>query len=151
MFQLNSSSTRPAYGSARASALKLMKKLLLVCAAVSLTFGAIAADFDARVSAGEFAEKRTEGAQYLSVLGPAYGEAMRICIPPGSKDPSNLGRFELVADISSAGGVLNTTVRPQTPVSLCFAREFAKARLVAPPRLAGADLYPIYISMQMTP
>ncbi len=128
-----------------------MKIPLLLFAAGALVFGAVAGDFEARVRAGELSEKRPDGGRYLSVLGPAYGEAMRTCIAPGTNDPNNLGRFELVADITSNGTVVNAVVRPHTPVSLCFAREFGKSKLLPPPIINGANLHPIYLAMRVTP
>lgn len=128
-----------------------MNPVLLTGALFLVATFATAGDFEDRVKAGKRAEESPQGAIYLGVLGPAYGGSMRACIPPGSESNSNLGRFQLVAEISPSGRVLNPEVRPATRVSRCFAREFSNSILAAPPLDGTGQTYPIYLEMKVTP
>jgi len=128
-----------------------MKPFILSCLLCLFTTSAAAEAFDERMSAGKRAEGTPQGGAYLQTLGPAYGAAMRICIPPGSTSPENLGRFELVADVGPEGRVKNAVVRPVTPISRCFANELVKFSLAAAPPAAKDNPYPIYVEMKVAP
>lgn len=105
-----------------------MNRVAVACAAIFVAASATAADFAARVAAAKLAEQSQEGGEFLQVLGPAYGAAVRACILPGTSSPDNLGKFELVADVAADGRVLNADFRLATQVSRRFAREWPRNR-----------------------
>jgi hypothetical protein len=105
---------------------------------------AYAGDFASRAKAGKQALATPEGQQYEQSWGEVMGSVLHTCIPAGSTDPANLGRFTFVADVSSSGVLSSVEVEPSTTVSRCFAREFSKARLPQPPMpLKVGELLPI--------
>jgi hypothetical protein len=128
-----------------------MNRLIVACVAILGAASATATDFAARVAAAKLAEQSQEGGEFLRVLGPAYGAAMRACILPGTSSPDNLGKFELVADVAADGRILNTDFRPATRVSRCFARELAAQSLAPPPKFRSLSTYPVYIAMEVAP
>lgn len=128
-----------------------MNRVLVTCALTLVAASAIAADFNERVTTAKRAEGSPQGVQYLQILGPAYGAAMRACLPPASSASENLGKFELVADVASDGRLLNVDIRPVTRVSRCFAGELAAQTIAAPPKDNGVSTYPIYLAMEVAP
>jgi hypothetical protein len=111
-----------------------------------------AGDFAARVKAGKQALASPEGQQYEVSWGEIMQTILTTCIPIGSSDPANLGRFTFVADVSASGLVSSFEVNPSTAVSRCFALHFAKARLPRPPMpLKKGELLPIADDIVITP
>jgi hypothetical protein len=80
------------------------------------------------------------------------GNVLHTCIPVGSTNPANLGKFTFVANISAAGEVSSAEVEPRTAVSRCFAEHFGKARLPRPPfPLKNGALLPVADDIEVGP
>jgi hypothetical protein len=92
-----------------------------------------AADFAARAAAGKKNLASPEGQRYEQSWGEVMGNVLHTCIPIGSTNPANLGKFTFVADVSAAGEVSSVDVEPRTAVSRCFAEQFGRSRLTRPP------------------
>lgn len=104
-----------------------------VIAVVLLPGIALASNFSERESAGKSVLATPEGGKYEESWGPILKNVMQACIPPSPTSPSNLGEFTFVADISPYGQVSNVEVKPQTKLSLCFAKKFSGQKLPPPP------------------
>jgi len=68
--------------------------------------------FAARAAAGKKALASPEGQRYEQSWGEVMGNVLHACIPIGSSNPANLGRFTFVANISAAGEVFSVEVEP---------------------------------------
>lgn len=109
-----------------------------------------AADFDTRTAAAEAAIATPAGFSYDTAMVPAVHDALVPCVPKGT-DPTRGGAFTLVADVDPTGRVLNTDVRPASPLALCFARRLATMRLRPPPSKPHVTAYPILVRMGLRP
>lgn len=119
---------------------------------IMFTSLAHADDFASRVKAGDEAAKTEQGKQYESSMGFLVGQAMLTCIPPGSKDTANLGKFIFVASVTETGVLSDIEVQPQSQISACFTKEFSKSNLPVPPEENNTGSgYPITITMSVTP
>jgi len=123
----------------------LAKCIIYLFVSTILIVGAAhASDFAARAKAGKQALASSAGQQYEESWGEVMGNILHTCIPIGSTDPANLGKFTFVADVSSSGVVSSVEVEPSTKVSRCFAQQFGKARLPRPPvALKEGELFPV--------
>jgi hypothetical protein len=111
-----------------------------------------ASNFATRVKAGKQALASPEGQQYEESWGEVMQKILTTCIPIGSPDPANLGRYTFVADVSPSGLVSSVEVEPSTTASRCFALHFEKARLPQPPMaLEEGGLFPITDDIVITP
>lgn len=109
-------------------------------------------DFAARVKAGKQALASPEGQKYEQSWGEVVQSILTTCIPIGSTDPTNLGRFTFVADVSTSGSVSSVEVKPSNTVSRCFALHFGKARLPKPPTsLIKGKILPVADDIVVTP
>lgn len=108
-----------------------MKRLFLVL--VTISAPAIAATFEERIERGYAAFETEHGEVYEKNLVPYIQGAIRKCAPAGSAAQGKLGKFVLVADVSSEGRVSNAVIKPETSASLCFSREFSVQALPVPP------------------
>jgi hypothetical protein len=128
---------------------------IISCLIVSIVLAAgtaYANDFAARAKAGKQALATPEGKKYEDSWGEVMGGILQTCIPLGSTDPGNLGRFTFVADVSSSGSVSSVEVQPVTRVSRCFAEQFGKANLPRPPMpLKKGELLPVADDIVVTP
>ena len=113
---------------------------------------ACAADFDARVVEAKIKAKTPDGKKYEASTLPAIQAAMTTCIPPGTTNPENLGKFTLVAYVTKSGILSAVEVQPKTKVSQCFSELFAKSQLFTPPSALTNELgYPLEVTMSITP
>jgi hypothetical protein len=111
-----------------------------------------AGDFAARVKAGKQALSSPEGQQYESSWGEVMQKILTTCIPIGSTNPANLGRFTFIADVSASGLVSSVEVEPSNTVSRCFAQHFGNARLPKPPMtLMKGKMLPVADDIEITP
>jgi hypothetical protein len=109
-------------------------------------------DFAARSKAGKQALASPEGQQYERSWGEVMQAILTTCIPIGSTDPANLGRFTFVADVSAEGSVSSVEVEPRNAVSRCFALHFAKAQLPKPPTsVIKGNVLPVADDIVVTP
>ncbi len=109
-------------------------------------------DFAARVKVGKQTLASPEGQQYEASWGESMQTILTTCIPIGSTNPANLGRFTFVADVSASGVISSVEVQPSNTVSRCFAQHFGKARLPRPPMpLNASGLLPIADDIVITP
>jgi hypothetical protein len=60
-------------------------------------------------------------------------------------DPTNLGFFTFVSDVTDAGTLNSIAVEPRTKVSTCFAAYFGNFVLPKPP----SNNYPIVVEVQI--
>ena len=75
-----------------------------------------------------------------------------ISAPAGSAAQGKLGKFVLVADVSSEGRISNAVIRPETSASLCFGREFSARALPAPPAsMISGDSAPLVVEIFIVP
>lgn len=127
--------------------------IFIVIAIPSMCFSADRANnFAARVKAGKQALASPEGQHYEESWGEAMGNILHTCIPIGSSDPGNLGRFTFVADVSASGMVSSVEVEPSNKVSRCFVLHFGKARLPKPPTsLIKGNILPVADDIVVTP
>jgi hypothetical protein len=111
-----------------------------------------AGDFAARVKVGKQTLANPKGQQYEESWGEIMHTILTTCIPKGSSDPANLGRFTFVANVSASGLVSSVEVDPSTAVSRCFNLHFSKVRLPRPPMpLKKDELLPIADDIVITP
>ena len=123
---------------------------MIVCALLILSPVAISASFEERAAVAKEIADSTKGSNYESSLGQFIYNAITACIPPGSTDVGNLGKFSLVADVSKDGKVQNPEVQPVTHVSSCFKSEFETQSLPDPPEgLLVKGVLPILIEMDV--
>ena len=109
-------------------------------------------EFSARVKSGKEVLATPEGQLYASSWGETMKGILTTCVPLGSTDPANLGRFTFVADVSASGAVSSVDVGPITDVSRCFAFQFGKAQLPAPPpALLKGEKLPVADDIIVTP
>lgn len=104
-------------------------------------------DFDARVARANAAVATRAGHAYDLALVPAVHAATLPCVPRGKAKSSRADVFTAVARVAADGRVLDVAVRPQTPLSRCFAKQLA-ARRLQPPPASGRDGHPIVIAMR---
>lgn len=127
-----------------------MKRIFLVL--VSITVPAIAATFEERIERANAAFETEHGEVYEKNLAPYIQGAIRKCAPAGSAAQGKLGKFVLVADVSSEGRVSNAVIRPETSASLCFGREFSVQALPLPPAsMMSGDSAPLVIEVFIVP
>ncbi len=111
-----------------------------------------AATFEERVDKAKTIFETKQGKIYEQKLGPFIGNAIRICIPPGSTSEENLGKFIFVAEVSIEGKVSGSEIQPVTKVSKCFNKEFAIQILPPPPdSLMAIGGTPIIVEMDIVP
>jgi hypothetical protein len=127
--------------------------IFLFIAIPSICFSADrTSDFAARNKAGKQALASPEGQQYEKSWREVMQSILTTCIPIGSTDPANLGRFTFVADVSASGSVSSVEVEPSNAVSRCFALHFGKARLPKPPTsLIKGNILPVADDIVVTP
>ncbi|WP_250624345.1 hypothetical protein [Pinirhizobacter soli] len=123
--------------------------LLLAMAFFAPTL-AVPSDFESRRAEAQRLEKSAEGAAYVREYSYLVGAAMRGCVPPGSADPANLGKFSLVADILGNGQPYAIDVKPKTAVASCFAGQIIRITFPTPPNNGGKN-YVVVIDMSITP
>jgi hypothetical protein len=120
----------------------------IIAALVLVSFPACAADFSARVEAGNQAIATPEGKVYDASLGPAIQAAMVAYVPPGSVSGGKLGKFVLVGSVNATGQLSAIEVKPVTAASQCFANRFGSASLPPPPSSGRwGQKYPVTIEM----
>jgi hypothetical protein len=127
-----------------------MKTRILLLLLLSMSGPILADDFSSRADAGEAALSSPSGKKYQAALGPVIGKALRICIPPGSTSPENLGSFVLVANIAPSGKANKIEIRPETTISRCFAKHFGESELPAPPE-GSLPEFPIVVPIKIAP
>ena len=111
-----------------------------------------ATTFEERVDIARTAFETEQGKVYEQKLGPFLGNAIRICIPPGSTSEENLGKFIFIAEVSNEGKITDSEIQPATKVSKCFNKEFATQILPPPPdSLIGIGGAPILVEMDIVP
>ncbi len=111
---------------------------------------AIGASFEERASIAEKLSSIEKISQYETNLGQFIYKAVVTCIPPGSTEVGNLGKFSLVADVTKDGTVKNSEVKPITYVSKCFQIEFGAQSLPFPPEIFLENgALPILIEMDI--
>lgn len=130
-------------------ALKLMSRLIFAGLFISAVTSVVATDFAARVSSAKSVGQSQEGKKLLLSLGGAYNAAMRACISPSATVRDKAEKFELVADVSADGHMHGVTVRPETPMSRCFANHISSQAIKPPPKLGTSTSYPIYIEIEI--
>jgi hypothetical protein len=126
-----------------------MKHLLIL--AQLATLPAIADDFATRVADAKRESSSVVGGKYDHSLGPSIGATIEHCVPAGSTDPANLGKFVLVAEVPTDGMPTNVVVAPKTTVSACFAKHFAAVKLPIPPLEKPKERYPIVVEITVAP
>ena len=125
-------------------------KIFPILALTLLAHAAWADDFTDRAAAGRAASATPAGSKFDDALMPMLGKAGAFCDPPGTKLPAaELGQFALVGDITQAGKLINVAVKPQNPVSECFAAQLARDTFDPPPRPDNAT-YPILVQLNVT-
>src|SRR5271168_886181 len=125
-------------------------KIFPILALTLLAHAAWADDFTARATAGRAASATAAGSKFDDSILPMLGKAGAVCDPPGTKLPAaELGQFALVGDITQAGKLINIAVKPQNPVSECFATQLARNSFNPPPRPDNAT-YPIVVQLNVT-
>lgn len=128
----------------------MLKRFLLVL--LSISAPAVAATFEERIERGKAAFESEHGEVYEKNLWPHIQGAIKKCAPAGSAAQGKLGKFVLVADVSSEGQVSNAVIRPETSASLCFGREFSTRILPAPPAsMMAGDTAPLLIEIFIVP
>lgn len=126
-----------------------MRRIASLALALLLTPTGFAADFDARVARAEARIATPEGHAYDMALVPAIHAATTRCVPAGRAPARAADAFTAVASVAPDGRVGDVQVRPQTPLSQCFARQLAATRLQPPPRhAAGSGGHPILIRVR---
>lgn len=120
--------------------------LSLLLAAASAP--ALAGDFDARVARANQAAATRAGYAYDLALVPAVHAATLPCVPRGRAKAKRSDVFTAVARVAPDGRVFDVAVRPETPLSRCFARELGARRLQPPPPGSGRAGHPIAIAMR---
>lgn len=118
---------------------------LLLAAAASTS---VAGDFDARVALAERATATRSGYAYDLALVPAVHAATLPCVPRGRAQAKRSDVFTAVAGVAPDGRVFDVAVRPETPLSRCFARELGARRLQPPPPGSGRAGHPIAVAMR---
>jgi hypothetical protein len=126
-----------------------MFQLILAGVFLSAATSVAATDFAARVSSAKSVGQSQEGKKVLQSLGGAYSAAMRACISPSATVRDKAEKFELVADASADGRMHSVAVRPETPMSRCFARHISTQAITPPPKLGTSNSYPIYIEVEI--
>ena len=127
-----------------------MKKLvpLLILFSASLH----AATFEERVDRANAAFETEHGELYERTLGPYIQAAIGKCASGAAVAKETAGKFVLVADVSAQGKVVNPVVKPETPTSVCFAREFGAQVLSPPPdSLVSGGLAPLVVEVYIVP
>jgi hypothetical protein len=123
-------------------------KILPLLAFTLVAHFAWADDFSDRAAAGRAASQTPQGSAFDNSLMPMLGKAGQVCDPPGKVLPqSELGEFDLVGDITQAGVLINVEVKPQTPLSECFAAQLEHNRFNPPPR---DHTYPILVQLNVS-
>lgn len=108
-----------------------------------------ATDFAARVSAAKSVGQSQEGKKVLQSLGAVYSAAMRACISPSAAVQDKAEKFELVAEAGADGRLQSVAVRPETPMSRCFAKHISSQAITPPPKLGTSNSHPIYIEVEI--
>jgi hypothetical protein len=125
-------------------------KIFPILALTLLAHAAWADDFTARAIAGRAASATSAGSKFDDSLLPILGKAGAFCDPSGTKLPATeLGQFVLVGDVTPQGKLINIVVKPENPVSQCFAAQLAHNAFDAPPRPDNAN-YPIVVQLNVT-
>ena len=125
-------------------------KIFPILALTLLAHAAWADDFTARAAAGRAASATSAGSKFDNSILPMLGKAGAFCDPPGTKLPATeLGQFVLVGDITQEGRLINIAVKPQNPVSECFAAQLSRDTFDPPPRPDNAT-YPILVQLNVT-
>ncbi|PHS19829.1 MAG: hypothetical protein COA86_03460 [Kangiella sp.] len=124
----------------------------IIVALVFLATSTLAADFSSRVNEGNELALTMSGKQYDQKLGPFIGDIMRLCIPPGSTNSTNLGTFSLVAIVSNQGASSGIEVKPFNSISKCFSKKITRVKLPTPPEQNSLLMgYPITITVTVKP
>ena len=127
-------------------------KTITIFILLSYSCFAWAADFAARVAEAKTAAATPDGKEYETSTYPAIQAAMLTCIPPGTTNPENLGKFTLVTYVTKSGMLSAVEVQPNTKVSQCFSELFAKCQLPTPPSALTNELgYPLEVTMSIAP
>ena len=98
-----------------------------------------AATFEERVNKANALFETEDGETYEKKLGPYRHQARKKCAPAGSTSKENWGKFVLVVDVSPGGELVNPVVKPETPTSICFSKEFISQTLPVPPDSIVSD------------
>lgn len=115
---------------------------------VAVSAPAAAGDFDARVARANAAAATRAGYAYDLALAPAVHAATLPCVPRGRAKAKRSEVFTAVARVAPDGHVYDVAVRPETPLSRCFAKQLGARRLQAPPPGSGNAGHPIVIAMR---
>ena len=127
-----------------------MKKLVPLSILLSATVHA--ATFEERVDSANAAFATEQGELYERTLGPHIQAAIRKCASGGSVAKESAGKFVLVADVSAQGKIVNPVVKPETPTSVCFSREFGAQVLSPPPdSLVSEGFAPLVVEVYIVP
>ncbi len=135
-----------------------MKPLPIVClillghAALAQPVPALDEQFALRVGQANTAAQTPRGIKYQETLTPFVQQAIQACVPAGTAAPGTLGKFILVANVTSNGIVMGPDVQPRTSVSECFANHFTQETLSPSPVPPGSGFaYPIVVEVAITP
>lgn len=124
----------------------------LVPALVFFAASAGAATFEERVEIANAAFDTEHGDAYEKKLRPLMPEIIKKCAAAGKNSNAGAGKFILVADVSADGKISSPAVKPETPISICFAGEFSARILPAPPNELLADgLAPVIVEIFIVP
>ena len=107
--------------------------------------------FEDRVARAKALEITAEDQRYEGALGTSLQKSMMAYVPPGSKDPTDPGKFVLLADIDAQGTAKDIEFQPQSRVAMCFAKELSPSMLATPPLTEGMQSYPVVIEMTIVP
>lgn len=127
---------------------RAMLRFLLSGLLLAATSTSVAGDFDARVARANAAVATRAGYAYDLALVPAVHAATLPCVPRGRAKARRADVFTAVARVAPDGRVYDVAVRPETPLSRCFAKQLGARRLQAPPPGSGNAGHPIVIAMR---
>jgi hypothetical protein len=106
--------------------------------------------FEARFDSGKTALSTPEGKRYEMSLGTQIQAAMASCMPAGSTDPRDRGKFALVGYVAPSGRLFGVSVRPKTAIAKCFGQRLSRKPVPIPPVAhRGLPGFPISIEMNV--
>lgn len=116
--------------------------ILCICGTTSCATG-----LATRFEKGSQALSTGEGAAYFVRMGPILQDALNTCIPFSLPPPAKM--IMVLADITKAGTASDVVVEPASEGTLCVADQLSKARFPPPPIVAGEEMFPIGIRVDL--
>ena len=108
--------------------------------------------FGSRIQRADIVEASQEGAEYQkslwSKIGNNAASAMQNCFPKSKKTDAT--SFVLVGDVTKICHLENIEVRPNTPMTRCFAAKLSNNQFPEPPEAFIENGMPLVIKVRVT-